>query len=482
MESFEHQRRLEEQTWSEAAYALFWEQGCGKTRPVIRTASRLFGAAEINGLLVVAPPGVESNWVTDEIPAHMPEDVQEQMATMVWRTKSASTRWHKRKFEALLAHLGLAVFCISYHAFMTERGKRAVWAFLQQRRCLYVLDESDDIKTPKAKRTQSVIRSARYAPYRRIMTGTPGSSPMDFYTQMRFLKPAIWREHGMDDYAAFKNHFGVWEEQEIYVRGGKKREVKLLREFRNLPDLSAIISPLSSRLLKEDVLDLPPKLYTKVRFELSAQQRRIYDDLQREMRAELESGTVVEVDMAITRLLRLQQITCGYVPRVDEYGEPVGVEMIGNRNERVEASREWLDRLSHQAIVWARFRPDVDQLMDVLGDRAVRYDGALDDEEAERSKRSFQAGDAQFLVGNPQRGARGLTLVQAKSVLYYSNSFRLRDRLQSEDRAHRPGQDTAVLYGDVVAEDTVDESVLAALRSGYDIAAQLTGDRLREWI
>lgn len=120
----------------------------------------------------------------------------------------------------------------------------------------------------------------------------------------------------------------------------------------------------------------------------------------------------------------------------------------------------------------------------------MRYDGALTEEECERSKEAFNAGDAQWFVGNVAKGARGLTLNAAKSALYYSNTFRLRDRLQSEDRCHRWGQDgaehgdagTGVLYVDLCATDTVDHKIIENLRAKFDIAAQLTGDVLREWI
>jgi SNF2 family DNA or RNA helicase len=85
-------------------------------------------------------------------------------------------------------------------------------------------------------------------------------------------------------------------------------------------------------------------------------------------------------------------------------------------------------------------------------------------------------------VSNPQAGATGLTLTQAQTVIYYSNSFKLVDRLQSEDRAHRIGQEHPVNYIDLVAGGTVDEKIVRSLRDKWDVAAQITGDELKDWL
>jgi SNF2 family DNA or RNA helicase len=173
---------------------------------------------------------------------------------------------------------------------------------------------------------------------------------------------------------------------------------------------------------------------------------------------------------------------------VTDADEPV--ELCDRTNPRLDVTIAHLERLPHQSIVWARFIHDIDQLCDALGDRACRYDGTIGEDACERSKQEFNAGDRQFFIGNPQKGGRGLTINAAKTVNYYSNSFKLRDRLQSEDRAHRIGQGGAehhghgfgVLYTDILATDTVDNKLVSSLREKFNVAAELTGDRLRSWI
>lgn len=481
IDPFNHQTEHLEKHWRNTAWGLFWEQGTAKTKPIVDTASLLYMNKEIDGLLVVAPPGVERNWNTDEIPKHMPADVALDAMVAVFLTAKKDTKNHAQLMDRLMKHDGLAVLLISYNAFMTQKGKDTVWKFLRRRRALYVLDEAHNIKSPGAKRTKSIIASGRYATHRRILTGTPiAVGPFDVYAQVRFLDETFWKRKGISGAVAFRQHFGEWftraecQEQLGYDPGFDK-----LIRYKNLDQLFEWLSEISDRVLKEDVLDLPPKLYSKRYIEMTAQQKAIYQELKEEFLYDFGDGQIIDGELPIVRLLRFQQILCNYVP-VGE-GEPV--RLLGNSNPRLNAMEAIRDETGHPAIVWARFRHDVDQIMDLLGDSAVRYDGMVDDDQSERNKQAFQAGDVQWFVGTAQKGGPGLTLHNAKTMVYYSNSFRLIDRLQSEDRAHRAGMDdNPVSYIDIVCPDTVDERIVDNLRDKRDIASQILGDELREWI
>ncbi len=486
-EPFDHQSRIFNATCEEEFFGLLWEQGTCKTKPTIDTAAHLFEQGKIDAVLVVAPNGVHRNWITDELPKHLPDRIMAQSHMFFWRSQKSGTKYHQHEFEAALKHEGLPWFCMSYNGFMTGAGKKAVWKFLQQRRCFYVLDESHHIKTPGAKRTRSIGASGRYAPYRRILTGTPGDKPFDLYSQLKFLDPGIWHRHGMGDFHGFKTRYGVWltrEEckQELHYDPGYDK----LLDYKNLDELATILKSVSDRVLKEDVFDLPPKLYTKLYFDMTPKQAAMYEELRKEYELELASGLVIDGSLAIVRLLRLQQITCGYAVANSE--EPI--ELCDVNNPRLDAAIDYLGNLPHQAIIWSRFTYDIDLIMDALGDKAVRYDGKIDDDACERSKQAFNAGGPQFFVGNTAKGSEGLTLNGAKTVAFYSNSFKFIHRTQAEDRNHRYGQDGAdhgemgfgVLYVDLCAPGTVDDHITENLRGKFDIAAQLTGDRLRSWI
>lgn len=478
---FDHQREIFDATLDHEAYGLFWEQGCGKTKPVIDQAAALFERDEIDCLLVVAPNGVHRNWITDEIVNHLPDRVAARTHSGFYQSPKARTKWHQRDMESLLKYQGLVVLTISYDGFMTELGKKLMWRFLKRRRVMYVLDEAHYIKTPGAKRTKSIIASAKYAEKRRLLTGTPiAQGPFDIYSQVRFLDDEFWkREKRIGNFNAFKMRYGIWRTREEVMREyGYDPGYNQLVSYRNVDELHEVLAKVGDRRTKDDVLDLPPKLFSKRPFEMTPQQSKAYQELTEDYQTQLENGEWVEADLAIVRLLRLQQITCGYV--ATDVEEPV--QRISDKNPRLDTLVDITEGLGHKAIIWSRFRADVDLIMDALGGKAVRYDGQVDDDGRAKAKDDFQKGDAQFFVANPAAGATGLTLTAARTVVYYSNSFKLVDRLQSEDRAHRIGQEHPVNYIDIVAPGTIDDMIVKSLRMKQDIATQITGDKVKEWI
>ena len=560
-EPFPYQRGEWEAYRSANARAIFWEQGLGKSKLTIDMACWLYLKDLIDAVVIVAPNGVHRNWVEEEIPAHVPDLVMSQVRAFTYQSERADTKWHKTAVRDVTAHKGFSWFTISYEAFITSAGKRALIDFFDQRRIFYVLDEAHYIKNPDAERTKSILRSAMYALYRRVLTGTPiAVGPFDMYPQIEFLQPGFWSEKGFSTFVEFKKHFGVFQKvwnPTAYNEKTKKRDgnqVDVLVGYRRLPELNDIIRPLSSRLTKEEAgLNLPPKRYRKERFEMTAEQAELYRQMRDESVAwinggrsveeeggplqsalafscpscsgkrELEidgyiypcpecsggptfeefDGTPIVATMAMVRLLRLQQIACGYLPTEDEE-EPL--YLIPGENRRLTRACDIIqDRVQlHKVIVWARFKYDIDLIMSELkkrGIRAVRYDGQCGDDERAEAKALFKGVrpimsggvlvgreeiprhlQADVFVANQSAGATGLTLNVAKTSLYYSNNFKLIDRLQSEDRNHRIGQDEEVEYIDMIAENTVDDKIVTSHRNKLSIASQILGDKLKEWI
>ena len=480
IEPFRHQKHHIENHVEKTAWGLLWEQGTAKTKPIVDTAAILYMDGKIDGLLVVAPPGVERNWNTDEIPKHLPPEIALDVRVQVFKTAKKATQAHKRDMNSLFTHKGLAVLLISYNAFMTKEGKALVWKFLKEKSCLYVLDESHNIKTPKAKRTISMLASAKYAKYRRILTGTPVAiGPFDLYAQIKFLDEWFWKNKSIHGAVEFRNFFGRWltraEHQQLH---GYDPGYDQLIEYQNIDKLYEWLSEISDRYLKDQVLDLPPKLYQKRYFEMSKKQWAAHNQLKEELMLEI-GDHIITAELPIVAQLRYQQIACNYVP----VGEDEPVHMFSNKNPRMTAMEQIRDDTHHPGIIWARFRHDIDQIMDLLGSNAVRYDGSLDDDQAERNKLAFQKGDVQWFVGNAQKGGSGLTLTQAKTMVYYSNSFRYIDRVQSEDRAHRGGMDKhPVNYIDIMSDSPIDEHIVKNLRNKKNVASDILGDELKEWI
>jgi len=463
---------------------IFASGNTGKSKVIVDKFCYNYEKGVVDTLVVMAPPGVERNWVTDELKDHMPDKMRENAMIRYFQTKRASTKWHQQEMADLVAHRGCSILTMTYPGFMTKHGKQVHWDLHRKRKVFALLDEAQKAKSEEAAITKAVIGSGQYAVMRSITSGTLGAEgPMDVYHPIHFLDPTFWAKHGLGSYPTFKNFFAEWEKVRTPIPGRKtKNGFQVFAYFdvctgvKNIDVLRKILPEISSRVTK-DVLGLPPKLYSKLYFEMNKEQERAYETLKEEYCVEID-GAFIDAEMAVTRLMRLQQITCGYVHEAAD--EPK--ILIGPNNPRLDAVVDYALDLPHQAIIWARFTSDIDQLMERLGDKATRYDGKVDPDQAMANKEKFQRGDAQFFVANAQKGATGLTLTMAKTVIYYSNSFKLEERMQSEDRAHRYGTDSPVNYIDVIAPNTVDEKIVESLRRKYDIFHQINGDELKGWI
>lgn len=478
---FAHQLAEFEISKDLAVRGVFWEQGTGKTKLVIDTAAHLCRTGEIDGVLVVAPNGVHGNWITDEIPTHWPDDVS--YISFEYRSSRAGTKKHKQALDWVTNTRDVAILCMSYNGIMTEAGRKAAEKFLARRHTLFVLDESQRIKSPGAKRTFALVAMGRRASYKRILSGTPiTNKPFDAYPQIKFLDEEFWRQRGFDSFLPFKHYFANWEIRTNYSTG---RTFEHPASFRNLDELGRYVSEIASRVTKDQVLDLPPKLYQKRYFDLTSEQEKLYQEIRDDFLAFLDDGEqTVSAPLVITRLLRLQQIACGYVPLDPaEMGAAASAALKRfNPNPRLAALLEILEDLEGQAIIWARFQADIDQIMEALGQEAVRYDGRTSADDRLTARQRFQDGSARYFVANPAAAGTGLTLTAASHVIYYSNSFNYEDRVQSEDRAHRIGQTKSVTYIDLIANGTIDSKIVEALRKKLDIASQITGDKAKEWI
>lgn len=472
-EPYEHQLREMREGVGEVGRGLFWEPGCGKTKPVVDTAAHLYLNDDVNGLLVVAPSGVHDAWVLDEVPTHLRPDVEERTEVHAWRTPSAKTMWHRRRVSELVAHPGLSVLCMNVSGLMTEEGRRSAKDFLTARRCMFVVDESQLMKTPGSKRTRRLMAAKNYAAYRRVLTGTVvHEGPFDVYSQLKFARPDVWDEYGCRTFDAFKARYGVWERG--YANG---RHFPSLVNYRNLDELGRAIESVGSRVRKDQVLDLPPKIYHTRYFDLSPAQSRVYDELERDLRSEIRDGDVVTAEASIAIWNRFRQVTKGFA-RVED-----GRVSRFDENPREAALIRVLEEFPGPKIVWCEEDPEVEDVLRVLrglGVTHVRYDGAVSGTARIDAKRAFQRdGTAEVFVSKPSVGGPGLTLHRAKTVVYYSNSWSMGSREQSENRPHRPGMGSEPLNCvDIVARGTVDVRQIGVVLQKCVVAGKVYGDPL----
>lgn len=485
-EPYPFQRTIWEDTKDKKTHALFMEQGTGKTKVTLDTVGWQYHLNHVKNLMVVAPSGVHRNWVADEIPKHLPDGIPRMLVS--YQTNRAGTRMQKEALDSLMRYSkGLSVLAMSYDAFMTQSGKNAAWEFMKKKKLMHVLDESTRIKNPKADRTKVVMKSGPYSDYRRILSGTPvANGPFDIWAPINFLDPQFWIKHRLSNFFVFRHYFG----NIVKRRANLGHEFEFVSGYRNLHELHDLLKPLSTRVTKAEVLkDLPPKVYSTRYFEMSPEQEKIYRQVEQECEVMLE-GHVLTMELALTRLLRLQQVTCGYLPRPMDDLNGSGTEepyiTLPGKPARLNALSDATEDISTQGIIWARFTRDIDLICDMLNQKgrggAVRYDGTQNEDQRANALTRFRNQEAQWFVGNAAVGGEGLTLTEAKIVIYYNNSFKFTERAQSEDRPHRIGQDSSVSYIDLAAIGTVDEDIVRALLKKLEIANIITGDAKKDWI
>lgn len=474
---YEHQRKVWEESRDLPGYALWWEMGVGKTCATIGTTSWLYRKGKINTLVVVAPNGVHANWTLDEVPTHLPDDIMGETLMMTWYTAKKNNKSTKELFDQLVKHEGLAVFVMSYDAVMTQEGSKALKKLLEKRECIYVLDESGRIKTPGAKRTKRILASSSYAKYKRVLTGTPvDNSPFDVYTQVKFIRPEELTRYGVPNFGLFKVRYGIWEQKNI---PGQRGQWEQLVRYINLDELHKIVDSVGSRLLKTEVLDLPDSIYERRYFDLDPPQRKAYRDMEKKFRTWLGDNGTATADIVLTRMLRMTQLSSGFVTNDD--GEVVAI----GENTRLKALKDVLEDVSGSVIIFCRWTWEFDQIRAWLGEeQAVYVDGRTPDEDRIAARHKFQKeGSARFFVAKQSAVSEGYTLHRAKTVIYMTNSWSLRERLQSEARAHRAGMSSdPVTYIDLIARGTYDEKLIGALHSKRKNANTITGDSWTPWI
>jgi hypothetical protein len=454
-EPFEHQRKTFYLSRDQKVFALLMEQGTGKTKVVIDNSAYLYSKGEISALVVIAPNGVHRNWIR-EVDTHLPDWCEHQITYY----KSGMNKKEIEAFESVrFSKDCLKIFTFNVEAFTSPKAVHWMEKILLSNDVMLVVDESTRIKTPGAKRTKLITKFGKQAKYKRILTGTPiTKNAADVYAQFKFLDPQIL---GYDSFYSFRNQYCV-------MGGFEQRQIIA---YKNLDELSRNVEGHSFRVLKKDCLDLPPKIYQRHFVEMSERQKKMYNTMKKGFIAELE-GNVIEAPEAITRLLRLQQILCGWFPTENERVQP-----IDEKNPRIEALKDVLEGIESKVIIWARFRADIRAIERLLGDLAVSYHGGVDSDARELAIERFQKDPAiRYFIGTPQAGGTGLTLTAAEYAIYYSNSFDLEQRLQSEDRCHRIGTKNNVTYIDIECQKSIDSKIIKALRDKKNIADIITKD------
>ena len=468
---YAHQLTALEKSCYKQEYGYFMEMGTGKSKVLVDNIAMLYDKGKINGALIIAPKGVYRNWMSQEIPIHLASHIQPKM--VLWTASTSKTK--QKEYDSLFeTGYDLHILIMNVEAFSTKKGLDFAGRFLRTHRTLMAVDESTSIKTPTAKRTKSILVLGKFANYRRILTGSPVTkSPLDLYTQCAFLNEHLL---GFTSYYTFRNRYANMLDRNF---GG--RRVQIVGGYKRLDELAEILKAFSYRVLKEHCLDLPEKIYIERQVELTEEQSKAYSTMKSAALATLK-GKMATAPHVLTQMMRLHQITCGHLKNDDGTITEI-------KNNRLDELLDVLDEIEGKAIIWANYIYDIEHIVKEVkkeyGENSVvQYYGAISSEKRQEAIEKFQDPNSpvKFFVGNPQTGGYGITLTAASNVIYYSNGYDLEKRLQSEDRAHRIGQRKSVTYVDLVAPKTVDEKIKKALRKKINIASEIMGEELRDWI
>lgn len=328
---------------------------------------------------------------------------------------------------------------------------------------LLILDESHRIKAPGGKASIYCAGLARTIPRKIALTGTPmPHSPLDVYAQYRALDPGIYG----NSYTTFKSRFSI--------PGGYLN--KQVIGYQNQEELNRLFYSIAHRVMSEDVQkDLPPMLFERRTCRLGTRGRRAYSELKAVMIAAVGEG-VVTAKNALTKLLRLQQITSGFVRLDDGEGESFQRLMPVDSSKR-ELLVDILEDIhpDEPVVVFARFHHDLDTIAEAAKETGRTY-GEISGRQKDLTPEATMPEGITLMGVQISAGGVGIDLTRARFVLYYSVGFNLGDYLQSIKRVHRPGQTKNTYFMHLVAEDTVDEKVYQTLQERQDVVTAILAD------
>ena len=448
-------------------FGLFDDMGTGKSKTFIDAMCELAVLKKINAVLVICPNTVKSNW-TDPDPekGEIAKHGWECLDHNIYEVSASQKLFPVDK----LGKCTLQWVVVNYD--VVWRTKTEIWIrnFLNHFDAAIGLDEAHWIKNPGANRTRGCIRLGEHAKRRYIMSGTPVTKcPLDIYAQYRFLD---WEILGYRNFTAYKNDIVVYDPFGYKVNG-KPVDVK---EYKNIDNILAKIAPFYRRVEKKDCLDLPPKVYTRREIPMNADQVKLYKEMKSKLVTEFE-GQKITAAIALTKLLRLSQISAGFLRTKDEDGNPTITTL---NSPKVKETIDIIKEHDGSVIVFFQEHPECQMLADALTAAKITHcelHGNIPINDRKEIIEGFKRGDYKVILCQQRTGGIGINLTAADVVIFFSNSDGWDYRAQAEDRAHRIGQYKSVTYIDMLSTidgcQTIDHKILENVRKKESLAGLL---------
>lgn len=432
MELYRHQQIALSYMTFNNFFALFMEQGTGKTIPALNRVLDLLKAGSISEALVVAP-------------------------------KSALGAWERdiEKFDKLDADLLRdSITLINYDKVWRGDDKSP---YYKKYGCI-ILDEAHLIKNRTSQRSKFILKIACMSDYRYILTGTPiGNGQLEnIWSLYCFLDPNL--EKGrvysnifkgyMNDNASgtYKGSFKEFQDRYCVLNRYHKPS-----SYINVKELQNIINEHSYRVKKVDCLDLPDKLPDEIVY-VDLKEKALYKRLATES-ALLEYEILAE--NPLSRMIKLRQLASGHIKTEDE--------LIEVKNEKLEVLKELIEGYDDdkKLVIFAEFKYSISKISELLKKLKIKHVVLDGDQKDKKIWRQFQAdASIKIIVCQYQTASAGIDLFASDTIIYYEPTLRSTTLEQSRDRIHRTGQVNKCSYIHLLTKGTIEVDIYRAL-SGY---------------
>jgi SNF2 family DNA or RNA helicase len=525
-EYYPHQREAIERFKDASEIALFFEMGCGKSATILAIVASQFRCKKLDALLIIAPNDVHRQWAIEQVVQwlHVPFEIQclfgrggakeaypfddnpniLPVVCVNIDTFSTPTKW-----------IDIVGWANSRRTFLVL-DEATVIKNVSAKRTQRILYEFNEV----VRRKQQIISSQVKSVGRAILTGTPVTNgPMDLWAMMEFLRPNYFRRN----WYSFQNHFGMFTRMDVNGRAiniplnedtwaaikginsfAEAREIFGCSEdtfntihaqdayegpYKHADELKQLIAPVAMFKQLKECADLPPQIYNQRLLKMSDAQQTCYDSMCAELLAEYAGHTATALNK-MTAIIRLQQISSGFIydkdydpaldkedadETVDRVARLYGlieddydvtpddrIQWIGTSNPKLDAIYRDIDESTKPVIVITRFSAEAAR---IFSDLSARMNCCLmTGWKRVGTVEEFKANKYQVMVANSSVVQHGFNLQNSHNIMFYSNTFSLETRLQTEGRIYRLGQTEPCLYTDYLYEDSVDEKIVGALK------------------
>jgi hypothetical protein len=533
-ELYPHQKEAVERYKDSSEIGLGWTMGVGKSAAILRIASYKFEKGDIDSLLIVAPNQVHVQWARQQCPLWL---------TVPYELQCFGGAGGAKQTYPFTEDNMLHVVCVNIDTFSTPSKWKDIADWVNATKCMVVLDEASTIKTHNSQRTQrmlyafndvirrgkAVLASTPRTVARAALTGTiVTNGPLDLWSIMEFIRPNFFNRN----WYSFKSYYGMYTKIEV---NGRAIDIPLTEEwwktirncmsyeeaaaicgcsrdtfdtvhsqldyqgpYKHAEELKEKIAEIFCFKKLEECVEMPATNYISKVLDMPCELNAVYESMVEELIA-VYAGAVMTAQSKMTALIRLQQISSGFVVNTVEAPTPEDTDAvmmmfededvdfipgqitwIGKSNPKLDAIYRDVDEAEKPIIIITRFTAEADR---IYNDLCEKYNccmvtgwkkvGTIED---------FQAGKYQIMIANIAAVSRGFNLQNSCLMLFYSNTFSLEHRLQCEGRIFRIGQERPCTYVDYIYDKSIDEKVIESLRMKRNLLDFISSATIEELI